>query len=169
LRTGSSQASYLVLLFSDILVFLEKVSSNENEKRYALKQLSFFLGHEKKYCTFTPVVPINCILSLHQVESDKRGFYIVVIISENTHSQSFKHKTSMTSQMLFMLTTKSGDDRAKWLSHLQSSIGIGKFEYHRQDESDESNQLPNNSFLNKLHKTEISDSKSKLLLLVCSL
>ena len=163
LRTGTSQSSFLALLFTDILVFLEKVSSNENEKRYALKPLSFSL--EKKHCTFTPIVPMHCIISLHQIENEKRGFYIVVIIPESTHSQSFKQKTSMTSQMLFMLTTKSGDDRTKWLSHLQSSIGVGKFEYHRKDsrtnaECDHLSTKTNN-FLNNFN-TENLDSKSMM-------
>lgn len=122
----------LALLFSDIIVFLEKNPSNDgtNEKRFALKPLIFSL--DKKNCTFTPVVPLNFIISMHNIETDKRSFCLVVIIPENSHSQSFKQKSSMTSQMLFMLQAKSGDDKAKWISHLETIIGPGKLEIYRE-------------------------------------
>jgi hypothetical protein len=52
---------------------------------------------------------------------EKRGFYLVVLIDEDNKPK--KQKSSMTTQMLFMLTAKSGDERAKWLFHLQSVAG----------------------------------------------
>jgi hypothetical protein len=52
---------------------------------------------------------------------EKRGFYLVVIIEEENKTK--KQKSSNSNQMLFMLTAKSGDDRTKWLNHLQAVIG----------------------------------------------
>lgn len=54
--------------------------------------------------------------------SDKRGLYIVVLIDDGDNKTKKQSKT-MTTQMLFMLTAKSGDERTKWLHHLQAVLG----------------------------------------------
>ena len=120
-KVGNSHTSLLTLLFTDILVFLEKIPTNDHEKqRYALKPLVYSLGKNQKN-TFTPVIPTICINSFR--EMDKRGFYLVVLIKEEEENKTKKQKSSMANnQMLFMLTAKSGDDKAKWLYHLQSVI-----------------------------------------------
>ncbi len=118
-KVGNLHTPLLSLLFTDILVFLEKIPTNDHEKqRYALKPLVYSLGKNQKN-TFTPVIPTSCINSFREME--KRGFYLVVIIEEENKTK--KQKSSNSNQMLFMLTAKSGDDRTKWLNHLQSVIG----------------------------------------------
>ena len=119
-NTGAIQTSLFTLLFTDILVFIEKVQTQENEKRYLLKPLVYSL--EKKQ-TFTPVVPTNCIYSLQPIQMDKRGFYIVVIINENNSSESQK---SSSHQMLFNFTAKSGDERSRWLMHFKAVMNKKK-------------------------------------------
>lgn len=110
----------MTLLFTDILVFLEKIPTNDHEKqRYALKPLSYSLGKNRN--VFTPVIPISCINSFREME--KRGFYLVVLITEDNNAKK-QQKSLTANQMLFMLTAKSGDDRAKWMFHLKSVIGM---------------------------------------------
>lgn len=110
--SSNGSLKLMVFLFEDILVFLEKERSNEEKRRYVLRPLLYTIT---KKMTFTPVVPIQCINSF-SASHEKRNFHIVVIMDK---SQS----KSIEPQMLFMFTAKSGDERNKWIHHLQELTG----------------------------------------------
>ncbi len=110
--SSNGSIKLMVFLFEDILVFLEKERSNEEKRRYVLRPLLYTIT---KKMTFTPVVPIQCINSF-SASHEKRNFHIVVIMDK---SQS----KSIEPQMLFMFTAKSGDERNKWIHHLQDLTG----------------------------------------------
>ncbi len=115
------------LLFEDILVFLEKVrteSNNDDKRRYVLRPLVYSIIAKNKR-VFTPVIPIPCINSFGSMP-DRRQFHIVAIIEEPKESKSNKisSKTnSIETQMLFILISKSGDERNKWTTYFQQLTG----------------------------------------------
>ncbi len=137
---------HLALLFEDILVFLETSNDDSNKRRYVLKPLSYVLNRSRQ--TFTPVIPLACINSFRPMRSEKRNFHLVVIIEDHTKASSRSNKLSLQqhhstpqlqsqlsasgllsqaksiqSQMLFILTAKSGDERNKWTHYLQALTG----------------------------------------------
>lgn len=123
------------LLFEDIFVFLEKVrgntsssnnesASDEKPRRYLLRPLIYSISKTKQI--FTPVIPLSCLNSFGSMP-DKRSFHLVAFIEEPFNKSFGKHSLSSSkpiqTQILFILTTKSGDERNKWTAHLQEVTG----------------------------------------------
>jgi hypothetical protein len=107
----------MTLLFEDILVFLEFEREKANERRYVLRPLLYTINKSRHI--FTPVIPLSCINSFAPMP-EKRNFHLVVIIGDD--NLKLKHKAIQT-QMLFILITKSGDERNKWIQNLQELTG----------------------------------------------
>lgn len=105
---------FMVLLFEDILVFLDRSSTTG---RYSLKPMMCSIGKERH--TFTPLIRVA---DIHQIKEmpDKRGFHMTVFIDDVTKSV----KKKLESKMLFILDAKSGDERNKWTSYLQELSGV---------------------------------------------
>lgn len=82
----------MALLFEDILVFLERLSSSNNSnnnsnndetdtksRRYSLRPLVYTINKTKQ--VFTPVIPLQCINNFRPMH-EKRNFHLVVIIQD---------------------------------------------------------------------------------------
>lgn len=120
----------MALLFEDILVFLERITSTSNDdndvktRRYSLRPLVYTINKVKQ--VFTPVIPLSCINSFRPMH-EKRYFHLVVILHDEALKVAQKSKGSqdnpIQTQMLFILIAKSGDERNKWVSYLQALTG----------------------------------------------
>lgn len=120
-KIGDTNISFSALLFFDMLVFIDRISTDEHEpERYVLKPLTYKLK-DKKFI-FSPVIPVNCIYSCDKMERSKRDFYLVVILPNDNNAENKKIST----QLVFILTALSDADRDQWIFHLNKYTKIKK-------------------------------------------
>lgn len=120
-KIGDSYFSLMTVLFTDVLVFIEKLPTNKANKeaeRYALKPLKFKL--KEKNSVFTPVLSIDIIHSFNEFDPFTRKFYLVASMPSECHMNDLCE--SPNNKFLLIFTTKEESHQNEWISRLYSLI-----------------------------------------------